>query len=54
VSNEKQTDERPGSYARRRAHFALIAFTLVAAGLFIWAPLDLYLWIKALHVIAVI
>lgn len=38
----------------RRAAVALIAF-VVLAGLLIWlAPEDLYAWIKALHVIAVI
>ncbi|APO69750.1 hypothetical protein IE4872_CH04170 [Rhizobium gallicum] len=51
---ERQTDQRPGSYARRRAHFALALFVLLAVGLFVWNPDDLYLWIKALHIIAVI
>jgi putative membrane protein len=51
---EKQTDERPGSYARRRAHFALAFFALLGIGLFSWNPANLYLWIKALHIIAVI
>ncbi|AJD43347.1 hypothetical protein RGR602_CH04051 [Rhizobium gallicum bv. gallicum R602sp] len=51
---ERQTDQRPGSYARRRAHFALVLFALLAVGLFVWNPDDLYLWIKALHIIAVI
>ena len=51
---EKQTDKRPGVYARRRAHFALIFFALLAVGLFAWNPDNLYLWIKALHIIAVI
>lgn len=51
---EKQTDARPGAYARRRAHFALIFFALLAVGLFAWNPENLYLWIKALHIIAVI
>jgi len=51
---EKQTDEKPGAYARRRAHFAILFFGLLAVGLFLWNPDDLYLWIKALHIIAVI
>lgn len=51
---DKQTDGRPGGYARRRAHFALAFFVLLAAVLFIWRPDNLYLWIKALHIIAVI
>jgi putative membrane protein len=51
---ERQTDERPGNYARRRAHIAIAFFVLLAAGLFIWQPENLYLWIKAVHIIAVI
>jgi protoporphyrinogen IX oxidase len=51
---EKQTDERPGSYARRRAHLAIAFFVFLAVGLFVWQPENLYLWIKALHIIAVI
>lgn len=50
----KQTDRRSGAYARRRAHFALAFFALMAIGLFAWNPDNLYLWIKALHIIAVI
>lgn len=51
---DRQTDERPGAYARRRAHIAIGFFAVLAIGLFAWHPADLYLWIKALHVIAVI
>ena len=51
---EKQTGARPGAYARRRAHFALAFFAVLAVGLFAWNPENLYLWIKALHIIAVI
>jgi protoporphyrinogen IX oxidase len=51
---DRQTDERPGAYARRRAHIAIAFFAVLAIGLFFWHPADLYLWIKALHVIAVI
>lgn len=51
---EKQTDGRAGGYARRRAHFAVAFFVFLAVALFIWRPDNLYLWIKALHIIAVI
>lgn len=51
---ERQTDPRPGAYARRRAHFSVAVFAVLAIGLFIWNPDNLYLWIKAFHVIAVI
>ena len=54
MTMEKQTDRRSGAYARRRAHFALAFFALMAIGLFAWNPDNLYLWIKALHIIAVI
>jgi len=51
---EKQTDARLGSHARRRAAVAIVLFAILAAGLVIWRPDDLYLWVKALHLIAVI
>ena len=51
---EKQTDTSAGSHARKRARLALVFFVLLAAGLFIWQPDNLYLWIKASHVVAVI
>ncbi|QLL63657.1 protoporphyrinogen oxidase HemJ [Sinorhizobium mexicanum] len=51
---ERQTDSAPGNRARLRAWVALSAFFLLLVGLFVWQPDDLYLWIKALHVIAVI
>ena len=35
---EKQTDQKPGAYARRRAHFALAFFAFLAVGLFVWNP----------------
>lgn len=54
MTMEKQTDRRSGAYARRRAHFALAFFALMAVGLFALNPDNLYLWIKALHIIAVI
>jgi putative membrane protein len=51
---EKQTGPRPGSRARRRASVAIVFFVVLAAGLFVWRPDDLFLWVKALHLIAVI
>lgn len=51
---ERQTDARPGNSARRRSFAALAVFLVLAVGLFYWSPDNLYLWIKALHVIAVI
>ncbi|MCF3639969.1 protoporphyrinogen oxidase HemJ [Rhizobium sp. TRM95111] len=51
---ERQTDESPGRRARIRAATAVAIFCLVAAGLFVAPPDDLYLWAKALHLIAVI
>ncbi|WP_342242784.1 protoporphyrinogen oxidase HemJ [Ensifer sp. OTU672] len=50
---EKQTDREAGNRARLRAAIALGAFVALLVGLFVWRPDDLYLWIKALHVIAV-
>jgi protoporphyrinogen IX oxidase len=43
-----------GRGAARRAGAVLAVFALAVAVLFFWAPDGLYLWIKALHVIAVI
>ncbi|MGE7370518.1 protoporphyrinogen oxidase HemJ [Neorhizobium sp. NPDC001467] len=54
MTDERQTDEKPGRRARRRALTALSVFVILLAGVFSWRPDDLYLWIKALHVIAVI
>ncbi|MBP1858752.1 protoporphyrinogen oxidase HemJ [Rhizobium herbae] len=51
--NERQTDVRPGKKARARAFIAIGLFVALLAGLFIWQPDNLYLWIKALHIIAV-
>lgn len=51
---EKQTDRQTGARARLRAAIALIAFISLAVGLYLWQPGDLDLWIKALHIIAVI
>ena len=51
---EKRTDSAPGQRAGRRAYFMILIFSVMAIGLFAWHPADLYLWIKALHIIAVI
>lgn len=50
---ERQTDIRPGKKARTRAFVAIGVFVGLLAGLFVWQPDNLYLWIKALHIIAV-
>lgn len=50
---ERQTDARPGNKARTRAFIAIAIFVALLAGLFFWQPDNLYLWIKALHIIAV-
>ncbi|MFS8052257.1 MULTISPECIES: protoporphyrinogen oxidase HemJ [Rhizobium] len=54
VNAEKQIDPRPGAYASRRAYFMILLFAALAIGLFAWHPDNLYLWIKAFHIIAVI
>lgn len=51
--SEKQTGENAGRRARLRAGIALAAFALLALVLVLYPPGDLYLWIKALHIIAV-
>lgn len=51
---ERQTDSAPGKRARLRAVVALSVFVALLAGLFAAKPDDLYLWIRALHIIAVI
>lgn len=54
MTGDRQADPRAGSYARRRAFIAIFIFVLLAVGLFVWNPDNLYLWVKALHIIAVI
>ncbi|KOF15428.1 membrane protein [Ensifer adhaerens] len=51
--SERQTDSGPGNRARLRAMVAIGGFAALLVGLFVWQPESLYLWIKALHVIAV-
>lgn len=52
--SEKQAGESAGRRARLRAAVALAVFALLALLLVLHPPEDLYLWIKALHIIAVI
>lgn len=49
-----QKTETSGRVAAKRAAVALAIFAALAAVLFLLQPDQLYLWIKALHVIAVI
>lgn len=49
----RQTDNAPGQQARRRAFVAITLFVLLIVALLYWQPEDFYLWIKALHIIAV-
>jgi len=54
MSDEKQTSAPSGNRAALRAGIALGVFAAFVALLFYAYPADLYLWIKALHIIAVI
>lgn len=51
--SERQTAAGPGSRARARASIVIALFLALLAALFLWQPDNLYLWIKALHLIAV-
>ncbi|WP_206531620.1 protoporphyrinogen oxidase HemJ [Affinirhizobium pseudoryzae] len=51
---EKQTDAIPGNKAALRAAVALAVFLGLLGGIYLLRPDDLYLWLKAFHVIAVI
>ena len=51
--SEKQTGESAGRRARLRAAAALAVFALLVVVLIAFPPDNLYLWIKALHIIAV-
>lgn len=52
--SERQTGRSAGRRAARRAAIVLLFFTGVAAALTAYPPADLALWVKALHVVAVI
>lgn len=51
--SDRQTDALPGKKARGRAFIAIGLFVGLLTCLFVWQPDNLYLWIKALHIIAV-
>jgi protoporphyrinogen IX oxidase len=51
--SERQTAAGPGNKARARAFIVIALFLALLAALFFWQPDSLYLWIKALHLIAV-
>ena len=51
---ERQTGESPGRRAQLRAGVALAAFAILAGVLVLYPPDNLYLWVKALHIVAVI
>jgi protoporphyrinogen IX oxidase len=46
-------DTKNGQLAAKRAAFALIVFSITACGILFFEPVQLYNWVKALHVIAV-
>lgn len=54
MSDPADASARSGSVAMRRAAVGIAVFVVLAVALFWLDPADLYLWIKALHVIAVI
>jgi putative membrane protein len=54
MTMEKQTDRRPGRRAALRAGLALCGLAAVLSAIVMVRPDDVYLWIKAFHVIAVI
>jgi putative membrane protein len=49
-----QSSETNGRRAMRRAVVALVIFVLLLLTVLLWRPDDLFLWIKALHIIAII
>ena len=54
MTNENQTGAAAGGRAARKAAFAIGLLVFAVAVLFVWRPAGLDLWIKAIHVIAVI
>ena len=54
MADVRQTDERIGGRAAVRARMALAALCALLIALMVWNPPQLYLWLKAVHVIAVI
>lgn len=51
---EKQIDAKPGAQAARKAATALVFFALIGGGIMLAGPDQVYPWIKALHVTAII
>lgn len=54
MSGAGEKSERSGAVVMRRAAAAIAVFVVLAALLFWLDPAGLYLWVKALHVVAVI
>ncbi len=54
MTTERQTSANAGRKTRLRAGLAIVAFVAATAFLLHVEPSDAYLWIKALHIIAVI
>lgn len=54
TSEEKQVSESAGRRANKRAITALAVFVAIILVLYVWQPDSFHLWIKALHVVAVI
>ncbi len=48
------SEAEDGARASLRARIAVVCMIVIVAGLMIWNPPELFLWIKAVHVIAVI
>ena len=54
ASDQKSIDETAGKKAAIRSRMALAVVVAIVLALMVWNPPQLYLWIKAVHVIAVI
>jgi len=52
--SERQTGSKAGRHARIRAAVVLVLFTLAIVALVVHPPENLYLWLKAFHIVAVI
>ncbi len=54
TDDARQTDTRIGGRAASRARMALAVMAAIVVALMVWNPPQLYPWLKAVHVIAVI
>lgn len=54
MENNPETAEQAGNKAKARAISAIIGFLAVLIAIWLLNPEELYLWIKAMHVIAII